>query len=87
MSKVFDFLKYIYQTFIFTPLAGGNGKIQMAELVRAVMVFEFIRASIQEGLTVEQVYPDSFWVSMIAAICAIAAIQNYFKPKDDGVNP
>lgn len=87
MKKVFQFLSYVYQTYIFTPLAGGNGKIQMAELVRAVMVIEFIRASIQEGVTVEQVYPDSYWLGMIGAICAIAAIQNYFKPKDNGINP
>lgn len=87
MSKVLDFLKYVYQTFIFTPLAGGNGKIQMAELVRAILMIEFVMASVREGLSVEQVYPDSFWIGMIAAICSIAAIQNYFKPKEDGTNP
>jgi hypothetical protein len=79
------FLKDLYRTYIFDPLAGGNGKIQMDELAKAILLVMICRASWKEGISPEQVYPDVYWISIFAAVCAIAAIKPAFQKKD--VNP
>lgn len=76
------FFKSVYQTYIFDPLAGGNGKIQMDELTKAVMVVMICRASYKEGISPEQIYPDVYWICIFAAVCAIAAIKPAFSKKD-----
>lgn len=76
------FLNYIYTTFIFKPLAGGNGVIQMDELTKAVLVIMICRASYKEGSSTEQFYPDVYWICIFAAVCAIAAIKPAFGRKD-----
>jgi hypothetical protein len=60
------FFNYIYHTFIFKPLAGGNGVIQMDEMTKAVMVVMICSASIK----------------IFASVCAIAAIKPAFGKKD-----
>jgi hypothetical protein len=72
------FIVNIYRTYIFDPLAGGNGKIQMDELTKAIMVFMICSASIKEGRSTEQVYPDIYWICIFASVCAIAAIKPAF---------
>jgi hypothetical protein len=72
----------IYRTYIFDPLAGGNGKIQMDELTKAVLVIMICRASFREGHSPEQLYPDVYWICIFAAVCAIAAIKPAFGKKD-----
>lgn len=72
------FIVNIYKTYIFDPLAGGNGKIQMDELTKAIMVFMICSASIKEGKSPEQVYPDIYWICIFASVCAIAAIKPAF---------
>lgn len=76
------FLKDLYRTYIFDPLAGGNGKIQMDEMAKAILLIMICRASWKEGLSPEQVYPDVYWISIFAAVCAIAAIKPAFSKKD-----
>lgn len=76
------FFKYLYTTFFFDPLAGGNGKIQMDEIAKAVFVVMIIRASIKEGASPEQVYPDIYWIMLFASVCAVAAIKPAFSKKD-----
>lgn len=68
----------IWQTYIFHPLAGGNGKIQTSELAQWVMVYLTIRASVLEGNSAEQVYPDIYWICLLGAVCAIAGIKHAF---------
>jgi hypothetical protein len=87
---MFKLLKYIYCTFIFKPLAGGNGVIQMDELVKAVLVIQLISASVKEGRGVEQLYPDIFWIMSFAGVFAIAAIKPVFSkygPQKTPANP
>jgi hypothetical protein len=76
------FFKYLYQTFFFTPLAGGNGKIQLDEMTKAVLVIMICRASYKEGISTEQVYPDIYWIMIFASVCAIAAIKPAFGKKE-----
>jgi hypothetical protein len=71
-------LTYIYKTFFFDPLAGGNGVVQMDELAKAILLVMICRASWKEGLSPEQVYPDVYWISIFAAVCAIAGFKQMF---------
>lgn len=77
-----NFFQYVYHTFIFKPLAGGNGVIQMDEMTKAVMVIMICSASIKEGRSPEQIYPDIYWIMIFASVCAIAAIKPVFGKKD-----
>lgn len=76
-------LLYIYKTFFFDPLAGGNGKIQTSELAQWVLVIMICRASWKEGVGAEQVYPDVYWFCIFTAVCAIAGFKHLY-PKKDG---
>ena len=67
--------KHIYQEYIFIPLAGGNGKIQMDELAKAVLLIMIAKASEKEGRTAEQYYPDIYWIMIFTAVCTIAALK------------
>lgn len=83
------FFASLYKTYIFDPLAGGNGKIQMDEIAKAVFIVMIIRASIKEGETPEQMYPDIYWIMLFASVCAVAAIKPAFSkiiPKDKEVH-
>jgi hypothetical protein len=71
-------LNNLYKTYVFDPLAGGNGKIQMDEMTKAVLVVMICRASWKEGISPEQVYPDIYWICIFASVCAIAAIKPAF---------
>lgn len=72
----------IWMTYIFTPLAGGNGKIQMDELAKGILLGMIISASIKEGRTPEQMYPDSYWTFLFMAVFGIAGLK-YIMPKKD----
>lgn len=69
--------KYIYQTFFFSPLAGGNGKIQMDELVKGIVVFMFIWCVRKDALRTHEwaYFSDAFYGVLLAGIFAIAAIK------------
>ena len=71
-------LNKIWQTYVFDPLAGGNGKVQTSELAQWVLIGMIIRASYREGQSAEQVYPDIYWTMLFLSVCAIAAIKPAF---------
>jgi hypothetical protein len=76
------FLLYLYTTFIFKPLAGGNGVIQMDEMAKAVLLIMIVRSSLKEEKAIGQVFPDVYWICIFGAVCAIAAIKPAFSKKD-----
>lgn len=71
-------VKYFWNTFFFDPLAGGNGKVQMDEIAKAVLIVMICAASVREGKSTEQVYPDIYWIMIFASYAAIAAIKPAF---------
>jgi hypothetical protein len=77
----------IWKTYVFDPLAGGNGKIQTSEYAQWVLVIMIARASMREGHSADQMYPDIFWISIFGAVCAIAGLKLYFQKKHDPQDP
>lgn len=71
-------VKYFYNTFFFDPLAGGNGKVQMDEIAKAILIIMICFASAREGKSTDQVYPDIYWIMIFASYAAIAAIKPAF---------
>lgn len=80
-------LLYIYKTFFFEPLTGGNGKIQTSEYVQWILVIMIIRASIREGQSIEQVYPDIFWIGIFTVVASIAGFKHVFPKADPPTQP
>jgi D-alanyl-lipoteichoic acid acyltransferase DltB (MBOAT superfamily) len=76
------FLKDLYRTYIFDPLAGGNGKIQTSEYVQWALVIMIIKSANKEGESVEQVYPDIYWTMIFVVVGAIAGYKHIFQKKD-----
>jgi hypothetical protein len=75
----------LYREWLFNPVAGGNGKLQMDELAKLVILLFAWRALELEGVSEKQVYPDVFWFSIFFSIAAIAGIKHYvnsFKKSD-----
>jgi hypothetical protein len=66
-----------FKELIFNPLAGGNGKVQMDELAKGVILAVFILASYKDGNRVREAayFSDSFYAILLAAICGIASIK------------
>jgi hypothetical protein len=88
--------KHVYRDLIFTPLAGGNGKVQMDELAKAVILAVFIFSALVEAArkTEYHVFSDAYYASLLLSVCAIAAIKpafdkmkNFHKdsPKQEGL--
>lgn len=69
--------KLIVKELIFNPLAGGNGKVQMDELAKGIVLTIFILASWKDGTRVHEwsFFSDSFYAILLATICGIAAIK------------
>jgi hypothetical protein len=89
VALVLFYGKSFYTTYIFNPLAGGNGKVQMDEIAKAILLVMIVKASQREGKSVEQVYPDIYWIMLFASVCAIAAIKPgfaAFKKVKDGLS-
>jgi hypothetical protein len=76
------FIKTAFRTFVFDPLAGGNGKIQTSEYAQWVLLIMIVCASYREGISTEQVYPDIYWTMLYTAVIAIAGLKVYFKKKE-----
>ena len=72
-------LSRIYDTYVFTPLAGGNGKIQMEEYARTALLVQTLYSAYLEGKGPEQLYPDIYWIMILTAICTIAGMKHIFK--------
>lgn len=81
--------KTIYKDFIFTPLAGGNGKIQMDEGAKGVLVLVFIFCVYKEAYrtTEYHIFSNEFFFALLTAICAIAGLKQYFKDKNGANKP
>jgi hypothetical protein len=69
--------KLIYDKFVFTPLAGGNGKIQMDELTKGIIVIIAIWCVRRDGYRTHEwsYFSDAFYFVLFGAVCAIAAIK------------
>jgi len=67
----------IYKKFIFDPLAGGNGKIQMDEMAKGVVIGIIIWAVQRDGYRTHEwaYFTDTFYAALLAGLFAIAAIK------------
>lgn len=73
--------KRLYHIFIFDPIAGGNGKVQMDEIAKVFCMYLLWKAERAEGISAEQVYPDVFWISTLGALAIIAGLKHYYGKK------
>jgi CDP-diglyceride synthetase len=76
----------IWKTYVFDPLAGGNGKVQTAELAQWLLLIMIARASYHEGKSTEQVYPDIYWIMIFTSVCAIAGFKEIFRKSKNETN-
>lgn len=69
--------KYVYQTFIFNPLAGGNGKVQMDELAKAIIIVLCIWSINRDAHRTHSwpYFSDAYYLSLFGALFAIASIK------------
>lgn len=69
--------KRAFLELIFNPLAGGNGKVQMDELAKGVVLIILILASYKDGNRVHEwsYFSDSFYAILLAGVFGIAAIK------------
>lgn len=84
-----------FKTFVFDPLAGGNGTVQMDEMAKGITLGILILASWKDGNRTHEwaYFSDAFYAILLSGVFAIAAIQpardvmtSYFnsKTKDAG---
>lgn len=77
----------LWKTYIFDPLAGGNGKIQTSEYAQWALIAILVLASRREGMNPGQDLPDTFWIMIPSAVAAIAGFKIVFPKKNDTQNP
>src|SRR5690606_10608301 len=72
--------KRLAKIVLFDPLAGGNGKVQMDELAKAVILAVFVFSAIIEAFrkTEHHVFSDTYFFALLLSVCAIAAIKPLF---------
>jgi hypothetical protein len=72
--------KTIYKDLFFTPLAGGNGHVQMDEAAKGVILGVFVFSAVVEAFrkTEYHVFSDAYYASLLLSVCAIAAIKPAF---------
>lgn len=82
-----------FKLFIFEPLAGGNGHIQMDELAKGIVLGILILATYKDGSRLHEwpYFSDAFYAILLAGVFGIAAIKpatdvltSYFNKKKDG---
>lgn len=85
-----------FKVFIFEPLAGGNGHIQMDELAKGIVLGILILATYRDGNRIHEwtYFSDAFYAILLAGVFGIAAIKpatdvltSYFNKKKDGDPP
>lgn len=83
MRKLFRGIKWLFITFVFDPIAGGNGKVQMDELAKAVILSLTIWSVLKDGNRSHEwtYFSDAFYMTMLGGLFAIAAI----KPVADAI--
>lgn len=72
--------KKIYTDLLFAPLAGGNGKVQMDELAKAVILAVFVFSVLVDAFrkTEHHIFTDTYYFALLLSVCAIAAIKPLF---------
>lgn len=88
MRKISRFIKWLFITFIFDPIAGGNGKVQMDELAKAIILVLTVWSVTKDGNRVHEwsYFSDAFYMTMLGGLFAIAAIKpivHAIKDNDD----
>jgi hypothetical protein len=68
--------KVLFRGLFLEPIRGGNGKTQMNELAKWVMVWVLVYMVHLEGQGVEQVYPESWGWAIIMGIFLIAGYKD-----------
>lgn len=68
----------IYQDLIFTPLAGGNGKVQMDEAAKGVILIVFAASSAVEAFrkTEYHIFSDAYYFALLGTVALIAGIKH-----------
>lgn len=84
IATVIIYGRKLYQELLFTPLAGGNGKVQMDELAKLVILLVFVYSCYVEAhrKTEAHVFSDAYYFSLLLTVCAIAAIKPLFANMD-----
>jgi hypothetical protein len=69
--------KAIYKDFIFTPLAGGNGKVQMDEAAKGVIIAVLLWCVARDGYRNHEwaYFSGTFYATLLAGLFAIASIK------------
>lgn len=84
IATVIVYGKKLYTDLFFTPLAGGNGKVQMDEVAKAIILAVFVYSCRIEATrkTEAHVFSDAYYFSLLLTVCAIAAIKPLFANMD-----
>ena len=85
LFAVIRYGKILGKILLFDPLAGGNGKVQMDELAKFLILIVFVWwAYIEATRTVEHhIISDTQFMAVLGAVCIIAGIKYYFNNKKD----
>lgn len=70
--------KPIYTDLVFSPLAGGNGKVQMDEAAKGVILMVFVGSATADALrtTEYRVFSDGYYLSLLGVVALIAGIKH-----------
>ena len=71
--------KVLFKGLFLEPIRGGNGKTQMDELAKWIMIWMLVYMIHLEGQSVEQVFPESWGWAIIMGIFLIAGYQETVK--------
>lgn len=71
------YLAWNHRAVVLTPLKGGNGIVQMAELGQMIiLIMTALSAKAEAERDHEwQVYPDSYWYALLGAVILIAGLK------------
>lgn len=80
IAAIIRYGRNIYRDLLFTPLAGGNGKVQMDELAKLVILVVFVYSAVVEATrkVEHHIFTDTYFFSLLLTVCAIAAIKPLF---------
>lgn len=76
-----------WKTYVFDPLAGGNGKIQTSEYAQTSFIAILLFAACKEAMNPGQDLPDTFWIVVPSAVAAIAGFKLAYPKKHDTQDP
>lgn len=70
---------FIYrERLIFTPLAGGNGVVQMDELSKGVIMIVFYLSARAEAFRTHEyhIFSDAYWYALLGCVSLISGIKS-----------